>query len=198
MQLASPDPEGFIFRFGFIPLNFNLFNPISYIPMITSIFLHGGWFHVISNLWFLHIFGDNVEEVLGIFYPIFYLLFGVAAVFSHLFFNSESVIPMVGASGAISGVVGFYYVFFNKHRIKTLVPLFGFYHITELPVWFFLGYWFVIQIFSGIGDLAYVNGGGVAFFLLILEDLSSVLWWDMWLKSTIILERQDDIFNPKG
>ena len=116
----------------------------------------------------MHIFGDNVEDRLGhLNYLIFYILAGVAAVFAQYFFNLGSNIPMIGASGAISGVTGAYFVLFPRGRIKAIVPVFfGFYDIIILPAWFFLGYWFIIQIFSGVGSLVTfdINQGGVAWF----------------------------------
>ena len=168
VQISAPDFEAFVFRFGFVPARFNFFDLSSYRHILYSIFLHGGLFHIGSNLWFLHIFGDNVEDRLGHFwYPIFYILAGVTAVFAQLVFNLGSNIPMIGASGAISGVTGAYFALFKHSKIKSLMPtFFGFYDIIELPAWFFLGYWFVIQLFSGVGSLvAYdINQGGVAFF----------------------------------
>jgi len=168
IQISSPDFEAFVFQYGFVPARFNFFDLSSYRYILYSIFLHGGLIHIASNLWFLHIFGDNVEDRMGHFwYPIFYILAGVVAVFAQLLFNQGSSIPMIGASGAISGVSGAYFALFKHSKIKSLVPtFFGFYDIIELPAWFFLGYWFVIQLFSGVGSLvAYdINQGGVAFF----------------------------------
>lgn len=168
IQISSPDFEAFVFNFGFVPARFNFFNLGSYRYILYSIFLHGGLFHIASNLWFLHIFGDNVEDRLGHFwYPIFYILAGVVAVFAQLIFNIGSSIPMIGASGAISGVAGAYFFLFRHSKIEALVPtFFGFYDIIKLPTWFFLGYWFVIQLFSGVGSLVTydIQQGGVAFF----------------------------------
>ena len=168
IQISSPSFDAFVFKFGFVPSRFNFFDLNSYKYILYSIFLHGGLFHIASNLWFLHIFGDNVEDRLGHFwYPIFYILAGVVAVFAQLIFNLGSNIPMIGASGAISGVAGAYFVLFRHSKIESLVPtFFGFYDIIELPVWFFLGYWFVIQLFSGVGSLVTydIQQGGVAFF----------------------------------
>ncbi|MBI4008847.1 rhomboid family intramembrane serine protease [Candidatus Roizmanbacteria bacterium] len=168
IQITSPDFDAFVFQYGFVPSRFKALDLESYRYILYSIFLHGGLFHIASNLWFLHIFGDNVEDRLGhIIYPIFYILAGVIAVFVQLAFNLGSSIPMIGASGAISGVAGAYFVLFRDSKIKSLVPtLFGFYDIIELPAWFFLGYWFVIQVFSGVGSLVTfdLQQGGVAFF----------------------------------
>lgn len=168
LQLAAPDFEQFIYQYGFIPSEFNLFDLPFYRFIIFSIFLHGGWFHLLSNLWFLHIFGDNIEDRMGhFFYLLFYLSAGVVAVFSQLIFNLGSDIPMIGASGAISAVAGAYFVFFKRSTIQALVPdWIGFLHIVELPSWFFLGYWFFIQVFSGLGSLVTfdLHQGGVAWF----------------------------------
>lgn len=168
LQLTAPDFEEFIYQYGFVPSRFNFFDFYSYRYIIYSIFLHGSFFHIIANLWFLHIFGDNVEDRLGHFlYLLFYLMGGVAAVFAQLIFNLGSDIPMIGASGAISAVAGGYFVFFKRSTIEALVPDFiGFLHMVKLPSWFFLGYWFVLQVFSGIGSLVTfdINQGGVAWF----------------------------------
>lgn len=168
IQITSADFEAFVFNFGFVPSRFSFFDLDSYRYILYSIFLHGGLFHIASNLWFLHIFGDNVEDRMGhLWYPIFYILAGGVAVFAQLVFNLGSSIPMIGASGAISGVAGAYFVLFRHSKIETLVPtFFGFYDVIELPTWFFLGYWFVIQLFSGVGSLVTydIQQGGVAFF----------------------------------
>lgn len=168
LQLMAPDFEEFIYYYGFVPARFDLFNFSTYRYIIYSIFLHGGFFHIVSNLWFLHIFGDNVEDDMGHFlYLFFYLTGGVVALFAQLIFNLNSEIPMIGASGAISAVAGAYFVMFKKSKIEALVPDFiGFLHIIELPSWFFLGYWFVLQVFSGLGSLVTfdIQQGGVAWF----------------------------------
>jgi|SRR3989344_4809025 len=179
LQISAPNFEEFIFQYGFIPSQFSFFDIDSYKYVLYSIFLHGGFFHIASNLWFLHIFGDNVEDIFGHFwYLIFYLLAGTIAVFVQLFFSLGSAIPMIGASGAISGVSGAYFVLFRHSKIQSLVPTFGFYHLVDLPAWFFLGYWFVIQIFSGVGSLvAYdINHGGVAFFAHIGGFVFGYVW----------------------
>jgi membrane associated rhomboid family serine protease len=128
-------------------------------------FLHGGWFHLIGNMLFLYIFGDNVEDRMGHFkYIIFYLISGLAAAFTQIIINIYSTIPMVGASGAISGVLGAYILFFPHSRILTLVPIFFFIQIVEIPAVIFLLIWFIIQFFSGVASLAATqNTGGVAF-----------------------------------
>jgi membrane associated rhomboid family serine protease len=135
--------------------------------LVTSMFLHGGWLHLIGNMWFLWIYGDNVEDILGpAKYLFFYLACGVAAALVHVALNPDSRIPTIGASGAISGVMGAYMVKFPHSRIVTLVPVFFFLTLIEIPASIILVYWFVIQIFSGVGSLAYSSAsqGGVAWF----------------------------------
>ena len=135
--------------------------------LFTSMFLHGGWLHLIGNMWFLWIYGDNVEDILGRpKYILFYLGCGLAAALTHIAFNTGSRIPTIGASGAIAGVMGAYMVKFPRARIVTLVPLVVFLTTVELPAYVILLYWFVIQFFSGVGAVAYshLSQGGVAWF----------------------------------
>lgn len=168
MQLAAPDPESFVLDYAFIPVQFHFTDIYSYTYIITAMFLHGGFLHLISNMWFLHIFGDNVEDVLGHFrYLLFYLASGVAATLLQYYFMQDAAIPLIGASGAISGIAGAYFVLFRHSKVVTLVTyFFWIWDIIELPVWFFLGYWFIIQLFNGIGSVVALdyNGGGVAWF----------------------------------
>lgn len=165
-SLASPD--SFIYQFAFISKDFYFLDAYSYLTVFTSMFLHGGLFHLLSNMWFLHIFGDNIEGAFGHFkYVLFYLVCGIGAVGAQYLFDTESAIPMIGASGAISGVTGAYFAIFKHAKIQAIVPtLFGFIDIVTLPAWFFLGYWFFLQIFSGVGSLVTVQTatGGTAFF----------------------------------
>jgi len=133
--------------------------------IVTSMFLHGGWLHLIFNMWFLWIFGDNVEDRLGrVRYLLLYLVTGAAATLAHVLSNSASTIPTVGASGAIAGVLGAYFVTYPRARVTTLIPVFVFIHIAELPAWVVLGMWFVLQFLSGALSLAttQASAGGVA------------------------------------
>jgi membrane associated rhomboid family serine protease len=135
--------------------------------ILTSMFLHGGWLHVIGNMWFLWIYGDNVEDVLGHGrYLVFYLLCGVLAGLTHIAFNFDSRLPTVGASGAIAGVMGAYLVKFPHSRILTLVPIFIFFTTFEIPAVIILVYWFLLQTISGIGSIGYshLSQQGVAWF----------------------------------
>jgi membrane associated rhomboid family serine protease len=140
---------------------------LQYTDMFTSMFLHGGWMHLIGNMWFLWIYGDNVEDVLGHGkYLFFYLLCGLAAAVVHVLFNPYSRVPTIGASGAIAGVMGAYLIKFPHSRILTLIPIFVFFTTMEISAVIILIYWFVLQIFSGIGSVGYSNvqQGGVAWF----------------------------------
>lgn len=166
LELNSANIELFIGQFALIPhlVNFNALESLT--PFVTSQFLHGGFIHIISNMWFLWIFGDNVQERLGfLFFPIFYLMAGVAGGLLQYFFMADSNIPMLGASGAIAGVLGAYLALFPKHNIKTLVPIFGFFTVINLPASMMLFYWFFTQLFAGAASIAVAttSAGGVAF-----------------------------------
>lgn len=132
-------------------------------PFFTSMFLHGGWLHLIMNMWFVWIFGDNVEDTLGpVRYLLFYLLCGLGAALTHFALQPQSTLPVLGASGAIAGVLGAYAVLFPGARVVTLVPVFFFLQILELPALLILGYWFVLQILSGSLEAMTPMRGGVA------------------------------------
>jgi len=134
---------------------------------LLSMFLHGGWAHFLGNMLFLWIFGDNVEDRLGHFrYLIFYLAAGYAATFAHLWSSPGSLVPAIGASGAISGVLGAYLFLHPRARIQTLLFLGFFIQFIYVPAWVFLPIWFLIQLFSGVTSLgaADAQAGGVAFF----------------------------------
>ncbi|OFV79723.1 MAG: hypothetical protein A2Y78_05470 [Acidobacteria bacterium RBG_13_68_16] len=169
----GPNLERFLRDLAFVPARFFhpeafdanlLFNVKS---VLLSMFLHGGWLHLIGNMWFLWVFGDNVEDVLGhVGYTLFYLGCGGAAALAQAVVAPDSQVPMVGASGAIAGVLGAYLVWFPWSRVKTLVFLGIFFTMAELPAPLFLVLWFVVQFFSGTLALATVQAstGGVAFF----------------------------------
>jgi len=139
---------------------FTIFEQV--LPFITSMFLHGGFLHILGNMWFLYIFGDNIEDRLGhIRYFIFYLLCGIAAGVIHLYTNWDSKIPTIGASGAISGIMGAYLLLYPRSKILTLIPIFFFFQFVEIPAFIFLGYWLLVQLFSA--SLTPKNVGGIAF-----------------------------------
>ena len=151
----------FVLAFGLVPAYF------SWPSVLTSMFLHGGFLHVGGNMLYLWIFGDNVEDRMGHGrFLAFYLLCGTAAALGQMVTNPDSTVPMVGASGAVAGVMGAYFVLYPHSRIVTLLP-FIFIQIVEVPAVFFLGVWFVMQFLSGVGSIASATadqpGGGIAF-----------------------------------
>jgi membrane associated rhomboid family serine protease len=137
------------------------------LPILTSMFLHASWLHLIGNMWVLWIFGDNIEDYLGHFvFIVFYLLSGLAAAIAHTLLNAGSAMPTVGASGAIAGVMGAYFVLYPRAKVLTLVPLIVIFTFWWLPAWIVLGYWFVLQFFSGAATAVAVSSrtaGGIAF-----------------------------------
>ena len=132
-------------------------------PVFTSMFLHGGFMHLLGNMWFLGIFGDNIEDRLGhLRYLVFYLICGLGAAMAHFLTDPRSTIPVVGASGAISGVLGAYMLLFPGRKVITLIPLLIVFFTVRLPAVVILGYWFVIQFVSGFAALSGAPGPGVA------------------------------------
>ena len=165
-------------EWGIVPLRFThpRLSP-NYFTLISSMFLHGGWMHIIGNMWSLWIFGDNVEDRMGRWgFLSFYLLSGLAAGFGHILTNTASQIPTVGASGAIAGVMGAYLLLFPHARVVTLVPIFFFLQIIEVPAVLFLGFWFVTQLLSGTLSLASGGHGGVAWWAHIGGFVVGIGW----------------------
>ena len=170
---STLDPDNFrvlIYQFGMIPSHVTAvvtgageISPVSaFIPLLTSMFLHGSWGHVVGNMWFLWIFGDNIEDHLGHFkYLTFYVISGLIASLAQIILNPFSGVPNVGASGAIAGVLGAYFVLYPRARLLTWFGL-GFFY---LPAWVMLGFWFVYQFLSGAASAVAYSGqtGGVAF-----------------------------------
>jgi membrane associated rhomboid family serine protease len=162
-ELSLPDDvlPSFLQAYGVVPAQFR-------VPtLFTSMFLHGSWSHVIGNLWYLWIFGDNVEDRLGHGrFIVFYLLCGIAAAMGQIAIEPTSTLPTIGASGAIAGVMGAYFVLYPRSRVLTLIPLIIFWEIVELPAIILLGFWFLMQLVSAgaIAVTAASHGsGGVAF-----------------------------------
>jgi membrane associated rhomboid family serine protease len=168
-----PQPgELFVYRFGAIPATVfghaalppEIHGASPFAALITSMFLHGSWMHLIGNMLYLWIFGNNIEDVMGhIRFVLFYLVCGILAVLSHALTDPSSTVPMVGASGAISGVLGAYLVLFPRAQVLVLIPLGFFTRTMYVPAAVVLGLWFVLQILSGGMSLGR-EGGGVAFF----------------------------------
>lgn len=154
---------------AFVPAQFWSSAPLipGIVAMFVSMFLHGGWLHLAGNMLFLWVFGDNIEDRLGHGrYLCFYLACGVAATLAHAGMNPTSAVPAIGASGAIAGVLGAYLVLFPRQRITTLIPIFVFITIREIPALVLLGFWFVLQLFVGTVSLGGTihEQGGVAYF----------------------------------
>jgi len=165
LQMDSATLKDFIFTWGLIPARL-ISDPSTTWPTIFSaMFMHGGWFHIINNMWVLFIFGDNVEAGMGkIRYLIFYLLSGVAAGLLQTYILPSSQVPMIGASGAVAGILGAYLILFPRSRIASLVPILFIFTIIEIPAMLFLIFWFVSQLYSGL--FAIQGGGG-----------SGIAWW---------------------
>jgi len=156
----------FFMEYGLVPARVDLRAASTWAPLLTSMFVHGGWLHILSNMWALVIFGDNVEDRLGpLRYLIFYLLAGLVAGLLSVWITPASAVPMVGASGAIAGVLGAYFLLYPQGRVLTLVPIFLLPWLIEIPSIVYLGFWFVSQFFNGLASL---GGGGM---------LSDVAWW---------------------
>lgn len=152
-----------VYIFGLVPAYIN--DPaslISYYPFLTSTFLHGGWMHLIGNMWILWLFGDNIEDHMGSGrFLLFYLICDLLAGMTHYYINPHSTIPVVGASGAVAGVMGAYFWMFRHARILTFVPPF---FLFTLPAWIYLGFWALSQLYCGTADMISANScGSIAF-----------------------------------
>src|ERR1700690_2491160 len=160
LSLAPVSRNQLLATYGLVPAKLHL------VSFLTSMFLHGGWLHIIGNMWFLWIFGDNIEDILGhVHYLVFYLLCGFAAAATQIALSPDSWVPTIGASGAIAGVMGAYLIKFPHARIRALLFIFVLFTTVELPAAWFLLYWFVIQLFSGAGSLENARANqGVAWF----------------------------------
>jgi membrane associated rhomboid family serine protease len=150
LKLNETGLHRFIQTWGLVPFQLTSNPAETWVTIFTSMFMHGGWFHILSNMWVLVIFGDNIEDRLGSGrYLIFYLLTGMAAALMQAFLAPASDQPMIGASGAIAGVLGAYLILFPRARIASLVPIFFLFTLIEIPAFVFLGFWFILQLFSG-------------------------------------------------
>jgi len=187
--MQGPGIERFVFTYGLVPArytvpelahHFTFFEQA--VAFVSFMFLHGGFLHLLGNMWSLYIFGDNVEDRLGPFrYLIFYLLCGWLSGLTHFMFNTNSRIPTIGASGAIAGVMGAYLLLFPHARILTLIPIFFIPYFIEIPAFFFLGIWFLLQFLSAAGSRADMGGiawwahvGGFLFGMVLLKLFHTV------------------------
>ncbi len=166
----GPEQNRFLYSYGLVPARYtdpNLSILFSFPQQLTApftfMFLHGSFWHLIANMWSLYIFGGNIEDRLGPFrYLIFYTMCGIASGFSHFFLNFDSTVPVIGASGAIAGVMGAYFVLYPKAKILTLIPIFFIPYFINIPAYIFLGLWFAIQFFNAAGTSA---------------DSAGIAWW---------------------
>ncbi|MEW6141198.1 MAG: rhomboid family intramembrane serine protease [Thermodesulfobacteriota bacterium] len=168
----GPELNRFVFEYGLIPLRFVTAGRYeggvwsnAIVPLMSSMFMHGGWMHVIGNMWFLWIFGDNIEDRLGhVKFILFYILCGIGAAILHIVFDPASKLPMVGASGAISGVLGAYLISYPRARVLTLFIIFVLIRFVEIPAYVFLIFWFFFQLLAGTAQYgAGQEVGGVAY-----------------------------------
>jgi membrane associated rhomboid family serine protease len=160
--------------------------------LFTSMFLHGSWMHLIFNMWFLWIFGNNVEDSMGrLRFPVFYLVTGLVAAAAFVFFNPTSTMPLVGASGAISGVMGAYLVLYPRARVHTLFFFIIFFRVIPLPAWLILGYWFLIQLLSSAWTAG--GGAGVAYAAHVGGFLAGVLLVPLFANRRLVRAKRDGV-----
>lgn len=179
-QLLESDPAKFNFYYGLVPARYSTSDFSSHFSFgqqifsfLSFMFLHGGFLHILGNMWSLYVFGDNIEDRLGHFrYLAFYILCGIASGISHMVFNFHSHSPVIGASGAISGVMGAYFVLFPHSRILTLIPIIFIPWLVELPAFIFLGLWFVFQFLNAAGS----GGTGIAWWAHIGGFFSGIIF----------------------
>jgi rhomboid family protein len=176
LQLGSRQLQALVDAFGLVPAAF------SWPSVLTSLFLHDGWLHFGVNMLYLWIFGDNVEDTLGhIRYLVFYLICGVAAATGHAAAHPHSTVPMIGASGAIAGILGAYLVLYPRSRVLTAIFLVVFLDLVEIPAIFFLGIWFVMQLFNSVGSIgAHAAESGVAFWAHVAGFVTGALGGLYW------------------
>jgi membrane associated rhomboid family serine protease len=183
----GPAINQFIFTYGLVPARYSLpdlssdFSPaIQILSLFTFMFIHGGFWHLLGNMWFLYIFGDNVEDKIGhLRYFVFYILCGLLSGLFHLIVNWTSQIPTVGASGAIAGVMGAYLILYPRSKILTLIPIIIIPYFVEIPAFFFLGLWFAIQFISAAGSSAIA--GGIAWWAHVAGFVAGILLVKLFL-----------------
>jgi len=183
LQLGDSALRNFIFTWGLIPERLMSDPQGQWMTIFSSMFLHGGWFHIISNMWVLYIFGDNIEDRVGSMrYLLFYLLSGIAAAALQVFILPSSSVPMIGASGAIAGVLGAYLISFPGSRIASLVPILFIFTIIEIPAILFLIFWFITQLYSGLYAM---QGSGIAWWAHIGGFLFGLIMVSFFRRRTL-------------
>jgi membrane associated rhomboid family serine protease len=205
-ELVLPDLQlaRFILAWGTVPKNIlaGLANPLAsswltWLPLMTAQFLHGGWFHLIGNMLFLWVFGNSIEDALGMYvYLIFYLVCGIGADLVWIFFEGPSKLPAIGASGAISGILGAYLVLYPWSRIRILIPSILLIIPIEVPALMVLGWWFIQQFFYGMAVLSSTAGAGIAYWAHIggfAVGMLLILPFVPWVRRQ---ERQSSYYYP--
>jgi membrane associated rhomboid family serine protease len=202
-QLGTNELEVVLQGLGVVPVRFlHDFSLAEVGTVFSSMFLHGGFAHLIGNMWFLHIFGDNVEDRMGSFnYLVFYMMAGFCAAITQLMMNPGDNTPMIGASGAISGVLGAYLVLFPEAKVITMIPVLIIPYFVRVPAIFFLGLWFVMEFFSGFFSLAGATaddatGGGVAFWAHVGGFVFGMVVAVLFVKPMAERPRYRDEYEP--
>lgn len=163
LMFGVGDVDSYVMQYALIPDTVSISDPSTWFQFLSSMFLHGGLLHIISNMWFLWVFGDNIEGHYGkILYLIIYFASGIAGGVAQFLLDPSSSIPVIGASGAVSGILGAYFVSHPHAKVRSIVPIFLILTIVNIPAWFYIIYWFGIQVFSGFATIG-ETGGGVAF-----------------------------------
>jgi len=187
VSLGGEVMNSFAYVFGLVPANYShhLETPLGYLPFITSAFLHGSWMHIIGNMWILWLFGDNVEDKMGRpKFLVFYLTCALIAALAHFFFNYNSTVPVVGASGAVAGVMGAYFLMFRQSKVLTFLPPF---FLFNIPAWVFLGFWALLQLWGGAsGLMAAGDTQSVAFWAHIGGFVAGMVLYRGFLRSSPI------------
>lgn len=183
--MAGGDARSIVYSFGAIPHNLLSFESNQPIPppltVFTSMFLHGGLFHIAGNMLYLWIFGNNIEERLGhVRFMLFYLFCGIVAAFSHALTNPGSTVPMIGASGAVSGILGAYLLLFPAARVHTLIFLGFFVQVVRIPALIVIGFWAIIQVVNGLISQGLMGQGGVAWFAHIGGFFAGLFTIKLW------------------
>lgn len=192
--VSGQDPylrEALYRLFGVVPARYAFpdwaavagFPPMGALPFFTYMFLHSGWWHLILNMWMLWIFADNIEDVMGpVRFLAFYLLCGLAALALHMLFNLAGHAPVIGASGAVAGVMGGYVTLYPRGKVVTLIPIIIIPYIVDLPAWLFLGIWFASQVFSGLVEHLGLSAGGIAWWAHVGGFLAGMFLVRLFMK----------------
>ncbi|MDD4802400.1 MAG: rhomboid family intramembrane serine protease [Syntrophomonas sp.] len=183
MSLNEEEMNRLVYTFGLVPYYYSNYSPqlIDYLPFITCTFLHGSWMHLIGNMWILWLFGDNVEDKMGkARFLAFYLLCGLVASLAHFIINLDSQVPVIGASGAVAGIMGAYFLMFRHAKVLTFVPPF---FLFNFPAWIYLGFWALTQLYEGAAGLLTIGDQQVAFWAHIGGFIAGMLFYKKFISS---------------